>query len=85
MIKKLNEILYSIELLHESHTRSEHIAAYVTTGSLLLIAVLIPLVAFDEFVLGGAARPILEFVAGCGLAGFGIGCILAILATNKFI
>lgn len=79
------KVLYKLGLLHESHSKSVHVAAYITDGSLLIMFALIPLVIIDEYLLSNALHEYLSLVGKVSLGAFGVGCVLIILATNKII
>ena len=84
-MNSINKYLYELGLLHESHSKSVHIAGYISYGSILVLLILFILAAIDEFVLGGALREYLSVVGKLSLFGLGVGTVLTVLATNKII
>jgi len=84
-VKSFKRLLYKLGWLHETNSKSEHIASYVTNGSLLALFALIPIAVIDEFILNRLLHEYLAVIGKLSLCGFGLGCILIILATNKII
>ena len=71
--------------MHESHSKSEHVAGYITYGSVLALILLFVLAVIDEFVFGSMFREYLMVIGKLGLFGFAIGCVLSVLAANEII
>ena len=84
-MNRINEFLYSLGLLNESHSKSVHVAGYITVASLLVLLVLFILVAIDELLFSATLREHLSIIGKFALGGFGIGCLLIILSTNKLL
>ena len=84
-MSKINNFLYNLGLLHESHSKSVHVAGYISFGSVLVLLVLFILVVIDELIFAAAFREYLSIVGKAALGGFGLGCVLVVLSTNEII
>lgn len=84
-MKIFNKLLYRLGFLHEEHSQSEHIAGYVTSGNLLLLIALMPVVIIDELIFNNVLHEYLLIIGKLALGGFGVGCVLILLATNEII
>ena len=84
-MNSFKQLLSKLGLLDETYSKSERIASYVTNGSLLILIALFPVVIIDEFILNKLLHDYLTVIGKLSLSGFGIGCVLIILATNKII
>ena len=81
----MNNFLYSLGLLNESHSKSVHVAGYISFGSVLVLLLLFILAVIDEFIFAAAFREYLSIVGKFALGGFGLGCVLIVLSTNEII